>query len=136
MSNRHSTANAKNELMIIGVRSIDAAVESRLNLAVYYPPMQSKDQRALCTKLLDRLSDKDVDNRDKLNNWAKNAFKSGANAFSGRDIRNLISSALAIARAEKVRLAHRHLELVKDAKLASQKVFTEARGRAKADQGS
>ena len=98
--------------------------------------MTAEGQRELCKKLLDRLREGDIENKDRLWRWIDKSFKVGSSEFNGRDIRNLISSALAIARAGNQKLTPDHLDIVKDAKMVSQKTFTEARTRAKMDRGS
>lgn len=116
----------------LGVKSIDIAVESRVNVAVYYAPMSLKDQRKLFKKFLDRLEDKDIDDKKDLIEWIDLYFKE---EFNGRDIRNMLSSALAIARAKKEKLKRRHIEVVRDSKKSSQKTFAELRTIARAERG-
>jgi uncharacterized protein (UPF0303 family) len=55
--------------------------------------------------------------------------------FNGRDIRNLFSSALAIARAENKKLERRHIDIVREFKKSAQKTFAEQRTIARTDKG-
>ena len=114
------------------MKSIDIAVESRVNLAVHYAPMSLKDQRKLFKIFLDRLEDKDIYDKKDLTEWIDLYFKE---EFNGRDIRNMLSSALAIARAKTEKLKRRHIEVVRDSKKSSQKTFAELRTIARAERG-
>src|ERR1700761_3792364 len=85
----------------LGVKSIDIAVESRINLAVHFPPMTKLDQRRLFKIFLNRMDERFIENKEELEAWCDKYFKE---EFNGRDIRNMLSSALAIARAENSKL--------------------------------
>jgi SpoVK/Ycf46/Vps4 family AAA+-type ATPase len=114
------------------VKSIDIAVESRIHLAVHFAPMTKDDQRKLFKIFLNRLNEKDIENKEELEVWCDKYFKE---EFNGRDIRNMFSSALAIARAENSKLKKRHIEIIKEAKKTSQKRFAEQRTIARAEKG-
>lgn len=115
-----------------GVKSIDIAVESRIHLAVHFAPMTKEDQRKLFKIFLNRIAERDIENKTELENWCDKYFKE---EFNGRDIRNMFSSALAIARAENSKLKKRHIEILREVKKASQKTFAEQRTIARADKG-
>jgi len=55
--------------------------------------------------------------------------------FNDRDIRDMISRALTIARVEDGKLKKRHIELIREAKMSSQKTFAEQRTIARAHKG-
>lgn len=94
--------------------------------------MQPREQQALFKKFLDKLGPNDIENRANLERLASRYFK--AQDLNGRDIRNLISSALAIARSKREKLDWQHIEIVKQAKVESQKTFAEQRAIARASQ--
>ena len=119
-------------IQTLGIKSVDIAVESRVNLAVHFSPMSKDDQRRLFKIFLNRLDEKDIDNKKELENWCDKYFKE---EFNGRDIRNMVSSALAIARAEDSKLKKRHIEILREAKKSSQKTFAEQRTIARAEKG-
>jgi uncharacterized protein (UPF0303 family) len=68
-----------------------------------------------------------MDTFERRSNWRKD--------FNGRDIRNMFSSALAIARAENKKLARRHLDIVREFKKSAQKTFAEQRTIARTEKG-
>jgi hypothetical protein len=57
------------------VKSIDIAVESRINLAVHFGPMSKADQRRLFKIFLNRLEERDIENKAELETWGEKYFK-------------------------------------------------------------
>jgi len=57
------------------VKSIDIAVESRINLAVHFGPMSKGDQRRLFKIFLNRLEERDIENKEELETWGDKYFK-------------------------------------------------------------
>jgi len=119
-------------ISVLGVKSIDIAIESRINLAVHFTPMTKEDQRKLFKIFINRIPEEDIEDKKELEGWCDRYFKE---EFNGRDIRNMISSALAIARAEDSKLKKRYVELICQAKKSSQKTFAEQRALAQANKG-
>lgn len=107
-------------------------MESRINLAVHFAPMTKDDQHKLFKIFLNRIPETDIENKAELEHWCDRYFKE---EFSGRDIRNLFSSALAIARAEDSKLKKRHIEIIREIKKMSQKTFAEQRLIARENKG-
>ena len=94
--------------------------------------MTKEDQRKLFKIFINRIPEEDIEDKKELEGWCDRYFKE---EFNGRDIRNMISSALAIARAEDSKLKKRYVELICQAKKSSQKTFAEQRALAQANKG-
>jgi hypothetical protein len=94
--------------------------------------MNKADQRKLFKIFLNRIDERSIENKEELEIWCDKYFKED---FNGRDIRNMLTSALAIARAENCKLSRRHIDIIREAKKVSQKTFAEQRTIARADKG-
>lgn len=57
------------------VKSIDIAVESRINLAVHFGPMSKADQRRLFKIFLNRLNERDIESKEDLETFGDKYFK-------------------------------------------------------------
>lgn len=95
------------------VKSFDVAVLSRINLAIRYTDLSEPQIIRLYKYFLDQLGENWIDDRDGVDDFIKNyADQYGLN---GRQIRNAVSGALALARsgsrnASNKKLTFRHLK--------------------------
>ncbi|KAI0110864.1 hypothetical protein GGR51DRAFT_557864 [Nemania sp. FL0031] len=81
------------------MRSLDIAVQSRIHLAIKFKELSQAQKTNIYLSFLDQLNNKDlVDNFTDLKAWATKDSK--RYNFNGRQIRNVLSTALGIARAE------------------------------------
>jgi 7-cyano-7-deazaguanine synthase in queuosine biosynthesis len=110
------------------MRSLDIAVQSRIrefppkvyltqkakspiDLAIKFFELSPFQKVSIFTSFLDQLDDKKlVDDRKDVNEWIKEEGK--IFEFNGRQIRNVISTALGIALAEKRKMRRRDLAIV------------------------
>ncbi|KAI1741360.1 hypothetical protein F4680DRAFT_416583 [Xylaria scruposa] len=90
------------------MRSLDIAVQSRIHLAVKFTELSSQQKTNIYISFLDQLSDKGLveDLRD-VKAWASKDGKRFD--FNGRQIRNVLSTALGIALAEGRKLSREDL---------------------------
>ncbi|KAI1357507.1 hypothetical protein F5Y08DRAFT_324151 [Xylaria arbuscula] len=90
------------------MRSLDIAVQSRIHLAIKFTELQSDQKIAIYNSFLEQLDNKGlVDDLDDLQKWARKEGK--RYKFNGRQIRNVLSTALGLARAEGKRLRREDL---------------------------
>lgn len=68
--------------------------------------MSEEEQKGVLQMFLKDINGHDLD-REEINNWIETSFQD--NKFSGRQIRNILSAAMVLARAENKRLNSRHL---------------------------
>lgn len=94
------------------INSLDVAVQSRIHLAVRYDDLKKDQKKAIFTYYLDQLETSSIYNRDAIDEWIEEA---GSEAeLNGRQIRNIVSAALALARSDKGdgRVSKEHLKQV------------------------
>ncbi|KAG4422325.1 hypothetical protein IFR04_004477 [Cadophora malorum] len=78
------------------IKSFDVAVQSRIHLAVLYDELDEGQVKKIWHGFLEQLNEKNTTDKYKIEEWVdKWAYKSKLN---GRQIRNIISSAQALAR--------------------------------------
>ncbi|KAI1346302.1 P-loop containing nucleoside triphosphate hydrolase protein [Xylaria sp. FL0043] len=81
------------------MRSLDIAVQSRIHLAIKFKELSQQQKANIYVSFLEQLDNKGlVDNFTDLKAWATR--ESRRYNFNGRQIRNVLSTALGIARAE------------------------------------
>ncbi|KAL9012908.1 MAG: hypothetical protein Q9180_009059, partial [Flavoplaca navasiana] len=80
------------------IKMFDVAVQSRVHLAVRYQDLSSKDREKVFMNFFDQLSIENCDEVPELETYIKDVFDEN---FNGRQIRNVFSSALALAREHK-----------------------------------
>ena len=108
------------------IESFDRAFQSRIHVSLRYDPLSFRSRREVWISLLKRagfgkewppLADKEID-------ILANALK------NGREIRNIVSTAEAVATSQKERLGFNHLMQVKDVSNAFEEnlVKTESNG--------
>jgi SpoVK/Ycf46/Vps4 family AAA+-type ATPase len=84
------------------VESLDPAFQSRVQCALRYQPLNAAGRRAIWEDLLARRGAGEVDTEVDLDSLA-------AHELNGRQIKNVLQLALALARHENVPLGKRHL---------------------------
>ncbi|KAI1176692.1 hypothetical protein F4777DRAFT_545620 [Nemania sp. FL0916] len=85
------------------MRSLDIAVQSRIHLAIKFADLSANQKVNIFNSFLTQLSDKNlVENLKELETWVKKDGKRFD--FNGRQIRNVISTALGIALADDRKL--------------------------------
>ncbi|RYP48369.1 hypothetical protein DL768_005738 [Monosporascus sp. mg162] len=81
------------------IKSIDVAVISRIHLAIRYEDLRPEQMRSIFKYFLDQLEPDDIQNRQKIERFVDEyGHHYGLN---GRQIRNVVSAALASARQKK-----------------------------------
>lgn len=87
------------------ILSFDTAIQSRVHLALDFPQMEPADQKAVFHMFLKDLDPSQMDGRA-IEAWLDQNFDAYPTwAFDGRQIRNMLSAAINIARAEERPLA-------------------------------
>jgi len=102
---------------------------------VYFPDVNAEDQKRIFRSLLESVPKDDVDWKN-IRPWLE--MKSFDDQFNGRQIRNILSSAIDIARADKTKLSVHHIERVTSCTKRFQKYLAHhmAAARARAQPGS
>lgn len=111
------------------VGAFNEAIISRTHLSLFYPALDLETTLRFWKTTLDRLKDdKTLEiHWEKILDFARQHYQSEANRWNGRQIRNGIATALAIAREEAVRLNREVTELTSkhfEAVLHSSQQFT------------
>ena len=96
------------------IAQFDVAVPSRIHVAIRYESLKKDQMEAIFCFFLDKLDRKGlVENYDDITDWFDDVvYKEG---FDGRQIRNIVTTALGLARAETKyrgkggRLSQKHL---------------------------
>ncbi|KAJ2898397.1 ATPase family AAA domain-containing protein 3B [Zalerion maritima] len=93
------------------LKSFDIAVQSRIHIAIQYKDLAEGQRLKIFIDFLKQLHDKNsVDNWEKVKDWVT---EDGCAArFNGRQIRNIVSTAMAIANANSRPLKMEDLKLV------------------------
>lgn len=73
-----------------------------MHYSIRFPPTSSDDQLEIFSGFLDQIPNNDVD-KDSILDWVNSSYMVD-NQFCGRQIRNILSAAMAIARANGRRL--------------------------------
>ena len=95
------------------IKTFDIAVQSRVSLAVHYVDMSEKQQKRVFNVFLDMIDERQIKNKPKIVDWVKEDF---SEKFNGREIRNMLSSAMALARADGRSLELRDIKVMRDTK--------------------
>lgn len=84
------------------IADFDVAIVSRIHVAVQYESLSRDQMDAIFTGFLDKLDDQGlIEDYDGIKEWLReDVFTEG---FDGRQIRNIVTTALGLARAEKTR---------------------------------
>jgi len=93
------------------MRSLDIAVQSRIHLAIKFTELTPDQKKSIFTSFLDQLANKNhVDNYPDIKDWVSD--EAGRLDFNGRQIRNVVSTALGIALAENRKMCRRDLSII------------------------
>jgi hypothetical protein len=97
------------------VRSLDAAMQSRIHLAIQYTDLDVNQRIAIYKNRLDLIPDDEIEDREAL----KKALESSSlvkrsNKANGRQIRNIVTGARAWARKRGEKMTMEHLLKVDD----------------------
>lgn len=93
-----------------GIKTFDYAVQSRIHYAIRFPPTSAEDQKKIFTDFINQIPDGDVD-KESILDWINSSYMVD-NQLCGRQIRNIISAAMAIARAKKRRLELEDIRMI------------------------
>jgi len=90
------------------IAHFDVAIRSRIHIAIKYDALDHDQTMAIFTQFLKQLEEKDlVKNMNSILEWLEDDIKPWKIGFDGRQIRNIMSCALGLLRADKSR---RYLE--------------------------
>jgi len=93
------------------MRSLDIAVQSRIHLAIKFTELAPYQKVSIFTSFLDQLANKNhVEDYDEIKDWVAEEGK--RLDFNGRQIRNVISTALGIALAGNRKMRRRDLAVI------------------------
>jgi hypothetical protein len=83
------------------IKIFDLAIQSRIHLAVKYSELTTEDRRKICLGFFQQLNDDNTEDRKRIEDYINNDFDE---EFNGRQIRNVFSSAIALAGEKKLTL--------------------------------
>ncbi|KXX79795.1 ATPase family AAA domain-containing protein 3B [Madurella mycetomatis] len=93
------------------LKSFDIAVQSRIHIAIEYTDLSEKQRENIFSEFLKQLHAKNlVSDINAVLQWVEEVGKE--KDFNGRQIRNVVSTAMAIANADEMKLAPTHLNEV------------------------
>ncbi|KAF9699918.1 hypothetical protein EKO04_002676 [Ascochyta lentis] len=97
------------------VRSIDAAVQSRIQLAIQYHDLSTEQRLAIYKNRLEWVPPDEIENLPELiESLRTSALVKSYNQANGRQIRNIVTYARALAKSENSKLTLQHLISVDD----------------------
>ena len=79
------------------ITSLDVAVQSRIHLTIRYDDLSKPYKEKIFKIFLDQLEPDSIKNREFIDDWVSEVGSDSK--FNGRQIRNIVSSALALARS-------------------------------------
>ncbi|KAI5917972.1 P-loop containing nucleoside triphosphate hydrolase protein [Camillea tinctor] len=95
------------------IAELDSAINERLHMALELPDLKFEDQKSIWTGLIERLDGLTSDEKESLKEFIDHGLPSLENGkfqnMNGRQIRNCISAALAMARRENCSLNGHHI---------------------------
>lgn len=86
------------------IANFDVAIPSRIHVAIPYENLKKSQMQAIFEEFLDRLDKKDViHDYDEIKEWLESDVyrQAGKEGLDGRQIRNLVTTSLGLARAER-----------------------------------
>jgi AAA+ superfamily predicted ATPase len=95
------------------IMSLDVAVESRIHLAIQYRDLTSEQVQKIFHNFLEDIDDNLIADRKSINREVRSLVKRVR--LNGRQIRNIVMSALLLAGSENSKLKVRHIERAMDA---------------------
>jgi hypothetical protein len=104
------------------ITDIDIAVQSRVQLALRYNQLNESQTKQIWKIYLDQLNAGNTENKKEIEEWVKlkseNFYEATPQNLNGRQIRNIISSAQALARGEDRKLKLEDIQKVYDTTVA------------------
>ena len=94
------------------VRSIDVAVQSRIQLAIQYHDLDQKQCERIYLSRLEHIPDEEIEDRKQLEKELKNSpliKNRSMTKPNGRQIRNIVTYARALAKSEDQKITLDHL---------------------------
>lgn len=88
------------------ISSLDVAVQSRMHLAIQYTDLTKDQKLKIFKQFLDKISD-EIGDRKAIDDYLSVICKKAA--LNGRQIRNIISSAQALAHSQQSKLSKEHI---------------------------
>jgi hypothetical protein len=83
------------------IAQFDVAVQSRIHIALKYEPLNEAQTSAIFMQFLNQLQEKNkVRSLSKIEEWLESDLLRRKASFDGRQIRNIVSCAMSLARAE------------------------------------
>lgn len=85
------------------IANFDVAIPSRIHVAIQYESLKQSQMQAIFEEFLNRLDKKQViDDYDEIKDWLESDVyrQAGKEGLDGRQIRNLVTTSLGLARAE------------------------------------
>lgn len=104
------------------IKTFDVAVQSRVHLALRYTDLSSSDRRKIFFNFFDQLNPENTENVKQLKGYIEDEFDED---FNGRQIRNVVSSAMALARGRDEKMTLRDIKQVVKSTREFQKYLTE-----------
>lgn len=97
------------------IAQFDVAVQSRIHIALKYEPLNDVQTNEIFAQFLDQLNGKNqVKDLKSIQNWVTNDIIKRKAGFDGRQIRNIVSCAMNLARADNRKLERDDLMKVVD----------------------
>lgn len=87
------------------IANFDVAIPSRIHVAIKYETLKKEQMHAIFEEFLNRLDERQViDDYDAIRDWLdRDVYReAGREGLDGRQIRNLVTTALGLARAERM----------------------------------
>ncbi|RYP45785.1 hypothetical protein DL768_007904 [Monosporascus sp. mg162] len=95
------------------LKSFDLAVQSRIHIAIEYSDLDQKQKESIFMEFLTQLKQKELIDPTKWESITSWVEEEGRNkVFNGRQIRNIVSTAMGLAHAEHRKLERKDLSLV------------------------
>lgn len=115
------------------ISSFDPAAQSRIHLALKYPPLDKKQKREIFDNFLFQLKDGGVDDYESIMTLIGEQVSQ--QKLNGRQIRNIVSSAKALADVESRPVNQKDFEIMIDATLEFQDQIDDINRRAREEAG-
>jgi len=93
------------------IREFDVAVQSRINLGIKYGDLDRLQMQEIFDNFLDQVPEENVQEKRAIKTWFReeDEAREWTNALNGRHIRNIIFSAIDLAKADGGRLTLDHV---------------------------
>ncbi|PSN70325.1 P-loop containing nucleoside triphosphate hydrolase protein [Corynespora cassiicola Philippines] len=95
------------------ITSLDVAVQSRMHLAIQYKDFDETQKKTMFMKFLEHIPSDQIDGRDKIDFEVGRLCK--RSDLNGRQIRNIVSGAQALAKSQDKKLSYDHIYKIYEA---------------------